>query len=173
MNEIQIVYLILAIIWILIIIIFKLYQTDIIGWLIILIPFVVFAICSYHATNDENSNANPNANILADNTLSIGILLLIPLIAFADKSYHEEPAYRNRFIGISVLAISLYLLSYIVFWVPQRYINIVNRVVAGLVTMSVALMIYVLYLYYQHRSKRKIEIPDEIAKHYDSMSLSY
>lgn len=169
MNDVQTAYLILAIIWILIIIIFSLYQTDVIGLIILLIPFIVFAIGAINS----NAVSQPNAIIAADNTLSIGVLLLIPLIAFADRTYHEDFIYRKRFIGIAIVAIVLYLLSYIVIYVPARYLPLVGRINSGLITMSVILIIYDLYLYYLHRCKRNVQIPDDIYKIYDAESLNY
>jgi magnesium-transporting ATPase (P-type) len=169
-NDIQKVYLILTLIWIIIILIFKLYDTDIIGWIILIIPFIVFAIGAY---NSSIPLTQPNAVIAADNTLSIGVLLLIPLIAFCDRCYHENHDYRTRFIGIAILAIILYLLSYITIYVPIQYINVVNRIYTSLITLSVVLIIFDLYLFYQHRSKRNTEIPEEIYKKYDAESLNY
>jgi hypothetical protein len=171
MNNIQITYLILAIIWILIVIFLRLWKTNIIGWMIILFPLIIFGINVYYS-NDVSSD-NPNANVSSDNTLSIGILLLIPLIAYCDRNVYHTQEYRNRFIAIAVTAIVLFLLSYVVIWTPRQYVAIVNRVITSFTTMSVALTIFLLYLYYTHRSTRKIEIPEEIYKQYDSVSLNY
>lgn len=169
MNSVQWAYIILSVIWILLVLILSLWRTDIIGWIIIIFPLIIFAVNAYYSDSDDV----PNGNIAADNTLSIGILLLIPLIAYCDRNVYHTQAYRNRFIAIAVVAIVLYLLSYIVFWVPAAYVQLVNRIVNSLITMSVALIIYLLYLYYCHRSTRTIEIPKEIYEQYDAVSLNY
>jgi hypothetical protein len=169
MNNITITYIVLSIIWIIIICVFKLYDTDIIGWLIIAIPFIVFAIGAY---NSDVPNA-PNAVIAADNTLSLGVLLVIPLLAWVDRNNFDTHSSRNRFIGIVLIAIVMYLLSYVVLWVPERFIPIANRVTTAFSTMSAILLIYAIYLYYRNRTSRVIQIPEDIYKQYDAVSLNY
>lgn len=173
-TDVKIVYLVLAIIWLLLIIFFKLYQIDtnnltikIIAWIILLLPFLIFALGAYYSEAEDQANAE----IDADNSLSIGILLLLPLIVFADKNYVHNPKSRNRFIALSLIAISFYLLSYIVIFTPQRYQNLVNRISSGLVTLSVILMVYLLILFYIHRSSREYDLPDEVVNFYQKISL--
>jgi hypothetical protein len=164
MNDVQKVYLILAIIWLLIIIIFRLYQTDWVGAIIILIPFIVFFANSFNTDIDNEIEAR----LLNDTSLTIGILLLLPILAWIEKDSYRE---KVKMIAIIVLALILLLLTYVAVWTSSQYIYLVNRVKSGLTTMAAILVVYVLYIYFVHRSTRKFEIPDEIAEDYDRMSL--
>lgn len=138
------IYLILILIWLAIIIMLKLYDTNWVGILILLIPVVIFGIATYNQNEHLVSNHTLNDD---DDFLTIGIILLLPFLTYFDKDYND----RVRFMGIIIVSLFLFLLSVIPMWIPATYAKYVKILRTSIQTIAITLLLYVMHLYYRHR----------------------
>jgi hypothetical protein len=136
------VYIFAVFVWIGIIYALKLYRTDLLGWFILIIPFVVFAI-SYGSI--ESVSVEIENEVFRVNYLSVGIIIVIPLLSILNRDYTGD---RKQFAGILVLAIIAAMLSMIDIWVNRRTLSIVRHIRSVFQTYALSLLIFALYLYY-------------------------
>jgi hypothetical protein len=149
--NVYIIYIVLILIWVFIVAYLQLYKTDYLGYAILGIPFIVFLINVFDTDLSDELNVK---QLTSKDEITVAIILLFPLLAWLDRDHSAED--KNRFISIIIVAIILDLFGYIIFWIPPRYNYILNRLKTGLVTLSLALVIYALYSYYSHRLARTL-----------------
>lgn len=141
-SQVRIVYIIALVVWILIVACFSLYRTDVIGWIILSIPLVIF-FTGYGNSNNltiEVEKENFQANYFA-----IGLLLILPLLTWVNREYKGD---KKRFTRILVLAIIIVMVSLLDVWVEKRYLSITKHAKSALQTIAIALLIYTLYTFY-------------------------
>jgi len=142
-----IIYLILVLIWIALVICMKLYDTNYVGLLILLIPIIIFGIATLYADEHLVSNHTLNDD---DDFLTIGIILLLPLLTYFDKDFTD----KGRFMSIVIVSLFLFLLSVIPMWIPMRFAKYLKILRTSVQTIAITLLLYVIHLYYTHRCSR-------------------
>jgi len=138
-NEIKFAYILAIIIWIIIIWALRLYRADIFGWIIILIPFVVFII-NYSNLDKETHDIDPF--LKNDNLLAFSFLVVILIINW-DKATNN-----NGFLTIVILGLILIMLSMVDIWVTKNRVYLSMHIRSIFQTMGLILLTYSLYLYY-------------------------
>lgn len=141
-RYIQTLYIIAAIVWASVILIMHLYRTDVIGLLILTIPFIIFAIGYYNA-----SVMTPEIEdiIFKTNYLSVGLLVVIPLFTWLGKHHDAD---RGHFIGIITLGVVLSMISLLDFWVKRGWMSVIKHLKSVLQTMALTLFILAFYIFY-------------------------
>lgn len=140
------VYLILVVIWIVLVIALRLYETNYIGLIILLIPIIIFAISTYYYNEHLVSNHTVGSD---DDFLSLGLILLLPLLAYLDKSFDHHD--KSQFICIIIVSLFIFLVTTMVCWVPQRYAKMAKMLRTGLQVIAISLVLVSIHIYYQHR----------------------
>jgi len=139
---IRFVYIIGILVWILILHFLKLHKMNFFIIAIIAIPFVCFLI-GY--VNAPKLTGELEDELFRSNYLSVGLLLVIPLLTWINKEYVGD---KTRYTKILVLAIITSLLSMIDVWVSDKYLPVLKHAQSVLQTYSIALLVYALYSYY-------------------------
>jgi len=143
------IYLILIVVWIVLIVALKLYQTNYVGLIILLIPVFIFAITTYYS-DDEHLVSNHSIGS-DDDFLSVGIVLLLPLLAYLDKNFDDD---KGQFICIIIVALFIFLATTMVCWLPERYAKIGKMFRTGFQVIAIGLVLVAIHIYYQHRCKK-------------------
>ena len=139
---IRILYILAIIVWIIIILALSLHHNnDVVCWLILAIPIVIFAfgaINAYHITADLEDS-------FMSSSLSLGLLIVIPLMTFINRDYKGD---RQRFIAILVFAIIVSMASMIDIYVTPAWLPLTKHFRSIMQTYSIVLIVYALYSYY-------------------------
>ncbi len=146
-TYIRMIYVIAIIIWTMIILIFQLYETDLIGWLLLAIPFVIFLI-GYASASQVTIDVEED--VYKYNYLSVGLLIVLPLITYLNRDYTGCNIRKQRFTSVLVLSLIIILLSMIDVWIPRRWISTIRHLKSTLQTMALTLLMYALYTFYVH-----------------------
>jgi len=146
-EQIQFVYILALVVWLLIICVFKLYLSDLIGWIIIAIPPIIFitGYCNSYYLCEDVEKENFQSNYFA-----IGLLLILPLLTWVNTDYKGD---REKFTRILVLAIIIVMLSLLDVWVRKEYLSVSKHVKSALQTISLVLLIFAFYTYYIENPK--------------------
>lgn len=141
-RYIQTLYILAGIVWASIILLMRLYETDVIGLLILLIPFIMFIVGYYNA-----GVMTPEIEdiVFRTNYLSVGLLVVIPLFTWLGK-HHEHN--RGHFIGIITLGVVLSMISLLDFWVKRGWMSVIKHLKSVLQTMALTLFILAFYIFY-------------------------
>src|SRR5579875_587688 len=95
-NDIKIAYILGIFVWIITIILFRLYETDLIGYFILIVPIIIFIYNIYTDTTDGIKTYNINlANI------SIALLVTVGLIGTVD--HNKE--FTKLIVGIATFTL--------------------------------------------------------------------
>jgi hypothetical protein len=148
LKAVQSVYIFSSLFWILLIYLLKLYQTDFFGILILLIPLVIFTISFI---NSSNINEEVENNLYKANYLSIGLIIVLPLLTWFTNDYKGDTQKRIKFISIIIVALTLTLFSLVDIWISKKWYPVVKHVKSVFQTMSITLIIFALYMYYVER----------------------
>lgn len=156
---IQVIYILAVVLWIIFVFWAKLYEgADILTWLFILIPPLIYLIGFVNACNITFSAEN---DVLGANYLSFGFLITIILLNWNTPLQVEN---KNQFLKLLVVAFVLIMLSMIDVWVSRRNMSIVRHVRTMLQTAALVILSLSLYFYYRHQeynyNKSKSEEPD-------------
>lgn len=145
-NYVRMVYIITALIWIGIIIVFQLYYTDIIGWLLLSIPLIVYAFgfCNANCLCREVEDYLFNSNYLA-----IGLIVILPLMSWISRDYNGRSIEdAKRFKSILVVSIILILISMLDIWISRNWLSVYKHAKSAIQTLAIGLLIYGFYQYY-------------------------
>lgn len=141
-EQIQFVYIISLVIWLLIICVFQLYRSDLVGWVILAIPPIIFLAGysnSYYLCEDvEREN-------FQSNYFGVGLLLILPLLTWVNTDYKGD---RKKFTRVLVLAVIIVMLSLLDVWVRKDYLSVCKHVKSSLQTIALVLLIFAFYTYY-------------------------
>lgn len=148
---IRYVYIIGLLVWIALVCQFKLYKTDVFGWLIILIPIVLFL---FGYVNAANITLDVEDEVFQANYLSMGLIVVVPLLTWINKNYNGNV---KCFTSILVLALIITMLSMIDIWVTCDWLRVVKHAKSIMQTIAIVLIVYALYIFY-------VASPQEILK---------
>lgn len=138
-RQIQIVYILAAIIWVVLIFVCGWYKTKPIGLLFLSIPLFVFAI-NYH--NAIYHTVDLESEMFEGNFLSFGFLITIILINW------KKIGDKRRIFKILMISLIMIMLSLIDIWVDRENLILVKHVRTILQTTALLLLSYGLYTYY-------------------------
>lgn len=144
---IRFLYITFSFIWILIVYSLDLYvHSDYPGKIILSLPLVIFLInfftCEYL---DERSEAS----LYPINYLTIGLLMMFPLINWVTKS-NLKFAIQKPFPQTMFLGLILILISVIDIWVPPKWLSIILHYKSSLITISLILILHGFYSFYSY-----------------------
>jgi len=144
----QIMYIIAIILWIIIILIFKLYEIDIIGWILLAIPFIVFIISfiSLSGVDDEVEKF-----MLDGNFLYFGYIIILLIITWGG------PIKDSKLINLIGLGIIFLMISIMDIWVPKDVLDCVKHLESIVETLAAVIFIYILYYYYYYHYGKETE----------------
>lgn len=137
------VYIVAIIIWLIIVVYFRLYTVT--GAFVLWLPIVVFAI---GIANADELTVEVEKDMFKASYLSVGLLLALPLLAWMSKDYNGDKA---QFTAVVVLAMVLTLLTLVDIWIPKKWLSVYKHGRSCLQTMAVALLIYALVTYFLAR----------------------
>lgn len=140
--NIQILYILGSIIWILIFFWIKLYFKDHMSWIFLFIPLIVFVI---NFINVKNINIEVDNQMLQGNYLSFCLLIVVIIINWNNP---YGPHDKLSYFRIILVAFILIMLSLIDLWVSPYHINLVRHFRTILLTSSMTLLALVLYFYF-------------------------
>lgn len=138
-RNIQIVYLIAAIIWLIIVYVFSLYCGNVILWLLLFIPLIIYGLNFYFVP--EQTVFVTNLMFTAD-FLSIGFLIVTIII-----NWYKEVD-KGPIFSLVVLALFLFGLSMLDVWVPEEKFILIQHIRSALETAGVIILVIVVYTYY-------------------------
>ena len=141
----QSVYIAASLVWIFILYYLCLYQTDLIGLLILFIPILAFAIAY---ANAGALTIEVEEDMFKANFLSLGLLILLPLLTWIGKDFEGD---KSKFVCVIILALIFTMLSLIDIWVRRRWFSIVKHIKSVFQTLALTLIIYSLYSYYAQK----------------------
>jgi len=135
----QMMYIIAVLIWVLIIILFKLYETDIIGWVILLLPFLIFTLCFTSLSGIDTEVEN---FMLQGNFLYFGYIVIVLVITW-NKKIKDDKLFHLIGLGLILLMISI-----IDLWVDKEKLVYIKHFESISETFAAVVFIYTLYYYY-------------------------
>ncbi len=112
---------------------------------IAMLPLVVFTLAFASA---ENLDTETEAALMRYNTLTLGLVIVLPLLTWISDRFSGRGIQRKQYIGILVTALVFAMLALVDVWVPQRWMSLETHVRSSLQTMSLGLLIIALYLFY-------------------------
>lgn len=145
---VQGLYLVASVLWLALCYLLRLFHTNFIGLLILLIPLAVFA---FGFISSSSLSIEVEDDMFKSNYLSVGLLVMFPLLIWCTNDYKGDIGKRAQFITIIIVALVLTMLSLIDIWVSKKWITLVKHVKSILQTSSLTLIIFALYHYYLER----------------------
>ena len=133
------IYIIALVTWIILIFVLGLYEGDIFGWVILVIPFVVFLISMY---NIPNHSVDVENNMFEGNFLSFAFLLVVIFVNWRTVSNNV------KIFRILMVALVLLMLSLVDVWVDINSLSLLYHIRSILQTIALTLLAYTLYTYY-------------------------
>jgi len=140
---IQISYIIAAILWIYLILIFGLSYTNTLGYFILSIPLWIFLlgfinICLVDKISEKEA--------LSLSYLTVGLIVLFPIIAWFKDS--DNSTRRDEAIGLLIVSVTLILVSSLEFCVNGKWMSLVRHIKSMIQTIAITLIIFALHLYF-------------------------
>ena len=136
----QMYYIFIALLWILLISYFNLWQEKL--SFILFLPLAAFFITFLYI---EHISVYVEESMMQSNYLSLGLILALPMLSWMLKEYNGN---RKHFITVIVLALVLSLLTFVDVWVPENRISVYRHIRSSFQVMSVSLFIYALCAFY-------------------------
>ncbi len=138
-KQIQILYILAVVDWIVVIFALKFYDTNLIGIVILLIPFFVFGInfgsVAYHSVEIEDF-------VFKGNFLSFGFLIVVIIINWS------KVGDKSKLFKILLISLVLIMLSLIDIWVKKDKILLAKHFRTIFQTLALVLLVFALYSYY-------------------------
>jgi hypothetical protein len=119
-------------------------------FLILCIPYILFLI---NFTFTEDLVDESENDVIASNYISLGILLVIPLLSWIKQD--ETITNLSKFIKIALVSIVLSLLSLIDFWIPKKSVVFMKSLRSIFSTISIVLIVYAITLYMTETIRKK------------------
>ena len=152
-QNIEGVYIIASLLWVVIIVALGLWKDDIIVLLILLLPLVVFLI---NFLSLGEFTCSMEDQMFRGNFLSFGFLVAIILINWNSPLGHHD---KTEFFKILIVAFILLMISLVDLWVGEDKMSIVKHTKTTLHTASLTLLALALYLYYTyHRDQYSYDL---------------
>ncbi|CAH6418733.1 Hypothetical protein POVN_LOCUS454 [uncultured virus] len=137
------IYICAILIWLIFICYFRLYASP--GAFVLWLPPILFLIA---LVNINNLTLEVEADMFKANYLSIGLLVVLPLLAWMSRDYAGD---RSHFVTVIMLAMVLTLLSLIDVWVAPRWLTVYKHARSCIQTMAIGLLIYAIVAYCMQR----------------------
>ena len=138
-TNVKYIYIIAIVLWIFLIYILELYNTDNIGMLILFIPILVYLISM---TYFEGCDTNIENEVFQYDVFVFGVAV-ITLIISSRYTYYSSFFYKLLFVGVLLTA-----LSTIDFWISKHNLILVKHIRSILQTAAVIIFIYIFYSVY-------------------------
>lgn len=138
-KKIQIMYIMAAIVWILLIFVCGWFRLGLFGTFILLIPLVVFGI---NYQNVKHHTIDIEDEMFQGNYLSFGYLLIIVFVNW------KQIKHKDKIFGIILIGLILIMLSMVDIWVDKKNFILVKHFRTILQTSSLFLLAYALYIFY-------------------------
>ena len=145
--SIQIMYVVAMAAWIIIVAALGITPCTLASFLIVMLPIFVYAIGLWNA---GSITSEVEESLFTANYLSIGMLLVLPLLTWINKHYCGD---KNHLLKITVVAFVLSMLSIVDVWVPKKWLPFVKHLKSVLQTASLALLIYAVYEFFVSQCK--------------------
>lgn len=143
-QQIQLIYILAAIIWLAIIYWAQLYlPNNIIVWSLLAIPLIVFGLGFYYASY---IGQDIEELMFQSNYLSFGFMITAVLINWNHPKNNNG---KSEFFKHVVLAFILMMMSMIDIWVSKEKMTLVNHIQSILQTMALVILSIALYQYYK------------------------
>ena len=139
-RDIQIAYLVAVIVWIIVIFLFNFYETDIIGYIILVIPIIVYG---FNFVNVSEITKEVEEEMLRGNFLSFAFLVTIILINWSKIDN------KGKYFKILFVALILLMLSLIYVWVRPERMPLERHIRTIFHTAALVLLVFALYTYYR------------------------
>ncbi len=139
-RKVQLVYIIAAIVWIVIVFVLCFWEIDIIGIVILAFPLVVFGI---NFSNTSVLTHDIESEMFTGNFISFGFLIAIILINWSKIEN------KGKYFTILFISLILIMLSLVDVWVDAENLSVAKHIRSIFQTTALALLIYALYLYYK------------------------
>lgn len=138
-KKIQIMYIMAAIVWILLIFLCGWYDFGMFGIIILLIPLVVYGI---NYKNIIHHTIDIESEMFQGNFLSFGYLLVIVFINW------KQTKHKRKIFGIILIGLVMIMLSMVDIWVDKENFILVKHFRTILQTASLFLLAFALYIFY-------------------------
>jgi hypothetical protein len=143
-HQVQLLYVIGIVIWLVLIFILDLYLTDMIGATILLIPIVYLLISML---DFERCSPELESELFQYDILAYGVVIVTIFITF---KYPEYSAFFYKLIFAGILLVGLTMLD---LWVPREELIIYKHIKTILEIFSVTIFIYIFYTFYYLAAK--------------------
>lgn len=138
-RQIQIIYILSAIIWICLIFFLGWFKTRPLGLLLLVIPLVVFGINFYNACHHT---VDLESEMFQGNFLSFAFLITSILINW------KKVGDKRKIFKILMISLIMIMLSLIDIWVDRENLILIKHIRTALQTSALLLLAYGLYTYY-------------------------
>ncbi len=142
-RVIQAIYIIAVILWSMLIFILDLLEADIIIWIFLFIPIIVYGI---NFVNIDSFECESEEDMFQGNFLTFGFLITLILLNWNSPL---DSADKFKFFVLLVVAFILLMISLIDVWVDKKSMSIVKHIKTVLHTSALVLLALSLYLYYK------------------------
>lgn len=115
-------------------------------WLILLLPIFIFSI-GFFSVPDISHQVE--GFMFRANLLTLGLLVALPLLNWMNERYQGDKLLFMKLISIAIIFSMLTLIDV---WVPHRFLPIIKHIRSALQTISITLLIYVLFRFYIEES---------------------
>lgn len=139
-NYIRLVYIIFGFLWTMMIWYWSLLPgNDVFQRFLVIIPYILFIFGFSFAAQ---INDRVEGFMFRGNILTMGLILALPLLTWTVDKYTGD---KQRFLQMAVVAVMLSMISLLDVWVSQDYLSIVKHVKSCLQTISIVLLLFVIY----------------------------
>ncbi len=139
-RKVQLVYIIAAIVWIVIVFVLCFWEMDIIGMVILAFPLVVFGV---NFTNTSVLTHDIENEMFTGNFISFGFLIAVILINWS------KIGDKSKYFTILFISLILIMLSLVDFWVDAENLSVAKHIRSIFQTTALSLLVYALYVYYK------------------------
>jgi len=147
-RNIQIAYILGAIIWIIIVFCLNIKQWDFIIALFLVGPLIVFAINYW---NLDNLVCRVEQEMFKGNFLQFGFLITVILINWNPPSNNAD---KVSFFKLIIVAFILLMLSIVDIWVDEHTLSLVKHIRSMFQTAALSILVVALYIYFRfHQSQ--------------------
>lgn len=148
LRVIQMIYTGAAIIWIILVYYLELFKdANILIWLLLLIPLIVYGVGFYNACD---MTYEIESFMLQSNYLSFGFLITIILLNWNSPIKGKT---KNKFFKLLIVAFVFIMLSMIDVWVEREYLSVIFHFKSILQTAALVLLSMALYSYYRDHER--------------------
>lgn len=139
-QKVQLIYIIAAIVWIIIVFVVCFSDIDIIGLVILSFPLIVFGINFSNAMVLTQEIEN---EMFTGNFISFGFLIAIIIINWSKIEN------KGKYFTILFISLIFIMLSLVDIWVDQDNLSVAKHIRSIFQTSALSLLIFALYIYYK------------------------